>query len=158
MFTNTIPVSGKADFSLFAQGIIAKMRAEKNKSQTKTASTKEQTVKTASAEDDEKMAKLRALKDGKKEQTSEEKKEQKTEEKKEEKPQEKKEQKTEEKKEEKPQEKKQQKPQEKKEQKKAQSAKLVKIASLDSKTKSMLKKYWSNIYPKEYVDAMISDE
>ena len=142
MFTNTIPVSGKADFSLFAQGIIAKMRAEKNKSQTKTASTKEQTVKTASAEDDEKMAKLRALKDGKKEQTSEEKKEQKTEEKKEEKPQEKK----------------QQKPQEKKEQKKAQSAKLVKIASLDSKTKSMLKKYWSNIYPKEYVDAMISDE
>lgn len=44
-------------------------------------------------------------------------------------------------------------------QKKAsKSTKFVKIANLDDKTKSFLRKYWESLYPKEYVDAMIADK
>ena len=35
---------------------------------------------------------------------------------------------------------------------------FVKVAKLDAKTKSMLKAYWGNLYPAEYVDAMLTDQ
>ena len=47
------------------------------------------------------------------------------------------------------------------ENKKTEAAKaptFVKVAKLDSKTKSMLKAYWDNLYPAEYVDAMLTDQ
>ena len=47
------------------------------------------------------------------------------------------------------------------ENKKIEAAKaptFVKVAKLDSKTKSMLKAYWDNLYPAEYVDAMLTDQ
>jgi hypothetical protein len=42
--------------------------------------------------------------------------------------------------------------------KKASTPKFVKIAKLDPKTKAWLKDYWTNLYPAEYVDAMIQDQ
>jgi hypothetical protein len=36
--------------------------------------------------------------------------------------------------------------------------KFVKIANLDDKTKSWLRSYWENLYPKEFVDAMLSSK
>lgn len=36
--------------------------------------------------------------------------------------------------------------------------KFVKIATLDEKTKGWLRDYWSNIFPSEYVDAMLMDK
>ncbi len=45
---------------------------------------------------------------------------------------------------------------ESKEEKKA-SCRFVRIANLDSKTKNDWKKYWKNLYPSEYVDAMFAD-
>lgn len=35
---------------------------------------------------------------------------------------------------------------------------FVKIANLDEKTKSWLRDYWSQLYPPEYVDAMLADK
>ena len=42
--------------------------------------------------------------------------------------------------------------------KKAATSSLVKIAKLDDKTRSFLKTYWLNLYPAEYVDAMLSEQ
>lgn len=42
--------------------------------------------------------------------------------------------------------------------KKASGRNFVVIANLDSKSKSWLKKYWSNIFMPEYADAMTSDK
>jgi len=48
---------------------------------------------------------------------------------------------------------------EKKEEKKeASSRRMTRIANLDSKTKAEWKKYWGNLFPKEYVDAMFADK
>ena len=38
------------------------------------------------------------------------------------------------------------------------SAKFVRIANLDEKTKSEWKNYWKKLYPSEYVDAMFADK
>ncbi len=38
------------------------------------------------------------------------------------------------------------------------SPKYVKIANLDDKSKSWLRTYWSELYPPEYVDAMVADK
>ena len=40
----------------------------------------------------------------------------------------------------------------------AKTVSFVKIAKLNDKTKAMLKTYWSNLYPAEYVDAMLTDQ
>jgi hypothetical protein len=40
---------------------------------------------------------------------------------------------------------------------KTASSKWVKISNLNDKQKGWLKKYWSVLYPREYVDAMIQD-
>ena len=40
----------------------------------------------------------------------------------------------------------------------AKAVSFVKIAKLNDKTKAMLKTYWSNLYPAEYVDAMLTDQ
>jgi hypothetical protein len=37
-------------------------------------------------------------------------------------------------------------------------ARYVKISKLDAKTKTWLKAYWSNLYPVEYVDAMLAEK
>jgi hypothetical protein len=37
-------------------------------------------------------------------------------------------------------------------------ARYVKISKLDAKTKTWLKAYWGNLYPTEYVDAMLADK
>jgi len=42
--------------------------------------------------------------------------------------------------------------------KEASSRKFVKVANLDSKSKTWLNEYWKNLYPPEYVDAMLSDK
>lgn len=34
----------------------------------------------------------------------------------------------------------------------------VKVAKLDAKTRTMLKSYWSNLYPAEFVEAMLTDQ
>ncbi len=39
-----------------------------------------------------------------------------------------------------------------------ENKKFIRIANLDSKTKTWLKDYWKNLYPAEYVDAMIQDK
>lgn len=43
-------------------------------------------------------------------------------------------------------------------QKKAQSNRFIKISNLDEKSKDLLRKYWSKIYPKDFVDAMLADK
>lgn len=40
----------------------------------------------------------------------------------------------------------------------ASSAKMVRIANLDPKTKSEWKAYWKKLYPSAYVDAMFADK
>jgi len=40
----------------------------------------------------------------------------------------------------------------------ASSPTFVKVAKLDAKTRTMLKSYWNNLYPAEYVDAMLTDQ
>ena len=49
---------------------------------------------------------------------------------------------------------------EKKEEKKdaAQAVRFVKISKLNGPTKAMLRKYWANLYPTEYVDAMLAEK
>ena len=42
--------------------------------------------------------------------------------------------------------------------KKASNAKWVKIANLDGKSKEWLKKYYSNVWPTEFVDALLADK
>lgn len=37
-------------------------------------------------------------------------------------------------------------------------SRMVRIANLDSKTKTQWKTYWSKLYPKAYVDAMFADK
>jgi len=37
------------------------------------------------------------------------------------------------------------------------NGRFIRVAKLNDKTKSWLKKYWQNLYPAEYVDAMIAD-
>ena len=44
------------------------------------------------------------------------------------------------------------------EKKEAHSRRMTRIANLDSKTKAEWKKYWGNLFPKEYVDAMFADK
>lgn len=49
------------------------------------------------------------------------------------------------------------KPEKKEETKEASSVKFVKIGKLNSKQKSFFRAFWGNIYPKEYVEAMLAD-
>jgi len=46
----------------------------------------------------------------------------------------------------------------KEEKKEASARNFVRIANLDSKTKNEWKKYWKNLYPTEYVEAMFADK
>lgn len=46
----------------------------------------------------------------------------------------------------------------KEESKEASARQFVRIANLDSKTKNEWKKYWNNLYPTEYVEAMFADK
>ena len=42
--------------------------------------------------------------------------------------------------------------------KEASTAKYIKVANLDSKTRAFLDKYWKNIYPAEFVDYMLAEK
>jgi len=47
---------------------------------------------------------------------------------------------------------------EEKEEKEAKTISFLKIAKLNSKTKTMLRTYWAQLYPAEYADAMVAEE
>lgn len=38
------------------------------------------------------------------------------------------------------------------------NSKVVKIAKMNEKTRSMLRSYWSSVYPKEYVESMLAEQ
>jgi len=44
------------------------------------------------------------------------------------------------------------------EEKEAKAQSFVKIAKMNSKTREMLRKYWRNLYPEAYVEAMLAEK
>lgn len=138
LMTNNISLE-KKDFNKFAAGVLANLNKEAKKDLPAFIQDKIDEKKEKEEEKDVVKTKEQPKAN---EQKSEEKKQEKAEDKK----QDKKEQKAEEKKQEKVEDKKQ-----------ASSSKFVKIAKLSSQEKSDLKAYWSSIFPKEYVDAMLAD-
>ena len=47
---------------------------------------------------------------------------------------------------------------EKEEIKEASTSRFIKLSKLNGETREMLRKYWGNLYPAEYVDAMLAEK